>query len=108
MLVVLEGFAPGSGCGAALFQLFLGAEAAVGVARGDELLRVGQVHDLALALYIGAVIAADIRAFIPIHAHVLKGAVNKLRGPFHKAILIRILDAQQEAAPVLAGEKVSV
>ena len=94
MLVVFEGFPPGLGSLAARLQFLLGAEAAIGVARGDELLRIGQVQGFTLALDIGAVIPADIRAFVPIHAHVLQGAVDQLRGPFHKAALVRVLDAQ--------------
>ena len=108
MLVVFEGFPPGLGGLTALLQFLLGAKAPIGMARGDELLRIGQVQGLALALDIGTVIPADIRAFIPIHAHVLQGAVDQLRGPFHKAALVRVLDAQQKLTPVLAGEQVSI
>ena len=93
---------------AALFQLFLRAEAVVSVARLDQLLCIGQVQILALRLDVRADRAAHVRAFIPVHAAAAQRVVNDLRRAFHKAHLIRILNAQDEFAPILPGKQIPI
>ena len=46
------------------FQPFLGAEAAVSLALGNQLFRVGKIHILALGLHIGTEVAADVGTFV--------------------------------------------
>ena len=94
--------------GAPLLQLFFSAEAAVGVAALYELLRKGQIHAFSFALYIGAIFAANVGAFVPVHAHVPEGAVDKVGCALYKSFLIRILYAEQELAVVMAGKEISV
>ena len=108
VLVVLEGLAPLGSRSAPLLQLFFSAEAAVGVAALYELLRKGQIHAFSFALYIGAIFAANVGAFVPVHAHVPEGAVDKVGCALYKSFLIRILYAEQELAVVVAGKEISV
>ena len=108
VLVVLEHFALRFARRAALFQLFLRAEAVVSVARLDQLLCIGQVQILALRLDVRADRAAHVRAFIPVHAAAAQRVVNDLRRAFHKAHLIRILNAQDEFAPILPGKQIPI
>ena len=65
VLIVFEGLAPLGSRSAPLLQLFFSAEAAVGVAALYELLRKGQIHAFSFALYIGAIFAANVGAFVP-------------------------------------------
>ena len=104
MLVILEHFAPLFSLGAAFVQLFLGAEAIVGMAGFHQLLGVGQVQSLPLGLDIGAAGTAYVRAFVPVHTAALQGFVNDFGSTLHKAFLIRILNAENELAPHLPGE----
>ena len=96
------------GGGTAFIQFFLGAEAIVGRALFHQFLGIGQIHILAVRLHIGAVIAAHIGAFIPIHAAALEGIVDHFGGAFHKALLVGILNAQDEFSAHLLGVQVIV
>ena len=96
MLVIFEHFAAGFGGCAALVQLLFGAEAIIGGSFFHKLLGIRQINIFALRLDIRTVIAANIRAFVPIHAAVAQRAVNDLRRAFDIALLIGILDAQDE------------
>ena len=108
VLVVLEHLALRFTSRAALFQLFFRAEAVVSMARLDQLLCIGQVQILALRLDVRADRAAHVRAFIPVHAAAAQRVVNDLRRAFHKAHLIRVLNAQDEFAPVLPGKQIPI
>ena len=108
VLIVLEHLAPGFSGGAALVQLLLGAEAIIGVAALDELLGVGHVHQLALGLHIRPVIAADIRPLIPVDAAATERLVDDLRRAFDEALLVGILNAQNEFAAHLLGVQVVI
>ena len=108
VLVVLEHLAPRLGGGAALLELALGAEAVVGVPALDQLLGIGQVHVLALGLDVGAVIAADIGAFVPVDAAAPQGIVDDLGCALDIALLVGILNAQDEFAAHLLGKQVAI
>ena len=108
VLVVLEHLALGFRRRPALVDLFLGAEAVIGRALLHQLLGVGQVQALALALDIGAEIAAHVRALVPNDAAVPQGIVNHLGRAFHEALLVGVLDAQDEFSAHLFGEQISV
>ena len=96
MLVILEGLAPRLGFLAAGVELLLGAEAVIGMTTSDELLGIGHIELLAFGLDIGTDIAADIGTLIPVHAAAAQGIIDDLGSTFHKALLVGILDAQNE------------
>ncbi len=108
MLVVFEGLAPLGRRLPAGGELLLGAEAVVGLALLHQLLGVGQVHALPFALNVGAVVAADVRPLVPLHADALEGAVDHVHRPGHVPGLVRVLDAQDELAAVSLGVQVGV
>ncbi len=108
VLVVLEHFSPLFGFGAAFIQLFLGAEAVIGVAGCHQLLGIGQVQGLPLGLDIGTAGAANVGAFVPVHAAALQGFINDFGCAFHKAFLIRILNAEDELTAHLPGKEIII
>ncbi|MPM91666.1 hypothetical protein SDC9_138797 [bioreactor metagenome] len=67
------------------------------------MLGIRTIHRLSLALHIGAVVAADVGAFVPIHTDVLEGIVDNIHRALDKAALVGVLDAQDELATVLLG-----
>ena len=108
VLVILPGAAGGFHFGFALFDLFLGAEAVIGVAGLNELLGVGEIGGFALGLDIGADRAADVGAFVPVQATGAEGVVNNLGGAFDVALLVGILNTQDKLAVVLLGEQIGI
>ena len=108
VLVVLEGLAALCSFLAARGKLLLGAEAVVRLARFHELLGVGQVHVLALALHVGTVIATHVGTFVPLHADAFQRAVDDVHRAGHVAALIGILDAQDELSAVRFGKQIGV
>ena len=66
------------------------------------------IEILALGLNVRAVIAAHVGAFVPVHAAALQGVVNDLGRALHKALLIGILNAEDELAAVLFGKEVII
>ena len=81
-----------------LFEPLLGAEAAVRLALFDELFGVGQVHILSLALHIGAVVAADVGAFVVDKSRGFQGVVDNVYRAFYISFLIGVLNTQDEGA----------
>lgn len=108
MAVVAGGLAGGLLDGLHLLQPVLVAEAVVGVARLHQLLGVVDEHPHPLALHIGAHRAADVRAFIPPQAALAQGAIDDVLGPLDLALLIGVLDAQDEGAAVFLGHQIGV
>ena len=108
MLIVLKGLASRLDLGTAGVQLLLGAEAIIGMSALDQLFGVGEIHILALTLNIGAVIASDIRAFIPVEACKLQPGINLFDSAFYIARLIGILDTENEGSVVLLGKQVGI
>ncbi len=58
----------------------------------------------ALALDIRPMRPTDAGAFVPVETHPAQGIDKSLHGPLHGALLVGVLDAQDELAAVLAGE----
>ena len=85
-------------------ELFGGAEAAVGVAVGEEQVGVLAVDFGALGLAVGAVGAADVGAFVPGEAEPAQGVEDHLLGCGDEAGAVGVLDAEDELAVALAGE----
>ncbi len=108
VLIVFPGLALGFRGGAALGQLLLGAEAVIRLALAHKLLRIGQVHILALGLDVGADRAADVGAFVPVQTRELQALVDLLGRALNQALLVGILDAQDKHAVVLLGEKIGI
>src|SRR5690606_27979246 len=82
------------------------AEALVCVALGQQAVGVFAVQVEPLALEVGAVRAADIRPFVPVQAQPAQRFGDRGDARLVVALLVGILDAQDEGAVVLAGKKV--
>jgi hypothetical protein len=85
------------------FELFGGAEAAVGGAVGEEDLGVLAVDFGAFGLAVGAVGAADVGAFVPGEAEPAEGVEDHLLGGGDEAGAVGVFDAEDELAAALAG-----
>ena len=108
VLVVFEGLALLLRLRARLVQPLLGAEAVVSAAAPDQFLRVGQVEVAPLRLDVGAVLAAHVRAFVVGKAGGGQRGVDLLHRAGNFALLVGVLDAQDELAAVAAGEQIGV
>ena len=108
VLVVLPLLAAGRGRVAPGLKLLLGAKARVGRAALHQLHRVGQVGVAPLGLDVGAVVAAHVRALVVFQPRLTQALVDQLHRAGHLALLVGVLDAQDELAPVLLGEQVGV
>ena len=108
LFVVFVGFALGLGGLAVGLDLFLGAEAAVSAALFDQLPSELGVEVAALGLDIRAVFAAHIRALVVGQTGLTHGFIDQIDRAGHLALLIGILDAQNELAAVLLGEQIGI
>ena len=108
LFVILIGFALGFGSLAVGFQLFLGAEAAIGAALFDQLPSVLGVEVAALSLDIRTIFAADVRTFIIGQPGLAHGLINQIDCAGNFALLVGILNAEDELAAVLFGEQVGI
>src|SRR5690606_32074712 len=70
----------------------------------QQLLRILAVHGLAVALAVGAVGAAHVRAFVPLKAQPAQRFENLVLGILRGAGLVRVLDADDEL-PAMAARK---
>ena len=102
LAVIAHGFACCALAGAHLLQPLRGAEAAKGMAALQEPLGMLPVDVLALALAVGGMGAALVRALVPVQAQPLEGVDDGGFGLLAAARLIRVLNAQQELAASLA------
>src|SRR5690554_7947636 len=102
--VVARGLLVGHLLGAQLIQTFGSAEAAEGVARADQQLAVYQVDLAALALAVGAMGTAKIRALVPMQPQPAQGVEDQLFRFGAGAHLVGVLDTQDELTAVLASE----
>ena len=102
LVVLLQVFVVGGGAGA--FEAEPpGAVLLVGAALGGEFLELGLVEFGALRLEVGAVVAADLGAFVPIHAEPAHRVEDHLQEGVGIALLVRVLDAEDELAARMAG-----
>ena len=101
MFVIFPNFALRGGFFAARVQLLIRAEAIVRLAGFDELLGIRQIHALTRTLDIRAVVAADIRAFVPLHADIAERVVDHVYRALDIAALVGVLNAENERAVVL-------
>lgn len=92
----------------ALFKFLRSVESDVCLAVVEELLHIVAVDVAALALLIGAVIAAFAHAFIDADAEPAERLVDIFLGSGHEAVGVGVLDAENHVAAVLAGEEVVI
>ena len=97
VLALLSGLAVG-------VELLLGAEAGIGLALIPELLGSLLVQVQALGLGVGAKVAADLGALVPVQAQPTHGAQDDLRVLVGGASGVGVVDAKDERAAVCAGE----
>ena len=71
----------------------------------DQLAHGGLVAVELLRLVIGAVRPADLGALVPVDAEPAEAVEDGLQGLGHVALLVGVVDAQDELAAVLAGEQ---
>ena len=89
--------------------VFVGvAEAAVGMARRDELFRIFFINIHAFALDVRAAVAAIARAFVRRDARELQRALDEVDGVRDVARAVGVFDAQDEVALVRLREEISV
>ena len=88
-------------------DLLFGHEAGIRLAFCDELLGEAAVQRAAVALVVGTVIA-DLAflgsAFVEVDPEIVQTVDDGFDCAFHKALVVGVLDAQQEQAAVLVGE----
>ena len=106
--VVVRGLAAGLLHKAHLVQALLVAEAVVGLALLHQLLGVGLEHAHALALDVRAHGAADVRALVPQKARLAQRVVDDVHRALDIALLVGVLDAQDEFAAAVLGHQVGV
>ena len=88
---------------AAGFEVFGGAEAAVGGAVVEEDVGVFAIDFGAFGLSVGAVGAAYVGAFVPGETEPVEGVEDHLLGGGDEAGAVGVLDAEDELAAALAG-----
>jgi len=106
--VVAEGQLSQLQARAQLLEALLVAEAVVGHALLDQLLGVLLVDGLALVLDVGAVGPALVGALVPDEPRLLQGPVDQLHGALDDALLVGVLDAEDEVPVVLLRPEVGV
>ena len=84
------------------------AEAAVGMAALHEQLRVFLIEPAALGLHIGADRAADVRAFVVLEMALLHRPVYNVNSALDETPLIRVLNAENELALIVAGNEIGI
>ena len=72
------------------------------------MLGVGEVHILALALNIGAEIAADVGTLVVLESRELERVVNEVDRALNKALTVGVLNAQNELSALRLSHKVLV
>ncbi len=87
-------------------ELLSGAEAGVGLARGDEAVEFGPVDLLPLRLEVRAGLALLIRPFIPIEPQPAEGIEDAAHRFQRGTLLVGVFYAQHKSPAVTAGEEV--
>src|SRR5699024_6036656 len=100
--------APGPLLGVEGVQPLAGAKAVVGLAVRHQLFGILLEQAHPLALDIGAHRAAHIGALVPQQAGLPAGVVDHVHRTLHIALLVGVLDAQDEGAPGVLGRQVGV
>ena len=84
------------------------AEAAVGMTALHEQLRVFLIEPAALGLHIGADRAADVRTFVVLEMALLHSPVYNVNSALDETPLIRVLNAENELALIVAGNEIGI
>src|SRR6266852_7222604 len=88
--------------GSHFLKSFWGAVAAIGVARGDELICVVLVDCFALRFIVGPIRTTDQRPLIKIYTKPFQAFDEVLDGPFFCTCYVCILNTQDECTPCMA------
>ena len=91
-----------------LLKFLRGVEGDVGLAAVEQLLHIGVIDVAALALPVGAVVAALPHALVDAYAQPVEGLVDVVFGTGHKAVAVGILDAQYHGSAMLACKEIVV
>ena len=91
-------------------QALLVAEAVICLAFFNQLFRVLHIDAcrLALTLHIGAHAAVLVRTLVMLQASFLHGTVNDIDCALHIALLVSILDTEQEISVLMLGNQICV
>ena len=74
----------------------------------NQLFGILAIHGFAVALAVGAVVAADMDTFVEFDAQPVEGFDNIVFGTGDKAGLVGVLNSQNHVASVLAGEQIVI
>ncbi len=89
-------------------QALRGAETGVGMAVFDQLAGIFLIDGLAVALAVGTVRAAHVRAFIPVEAQPTQALLEFFLGAGHVTFLIGVLNAEDKLSAGLSGKQIVV
>jgi hypothetical protein len=89
-------------------QSFRGAEAFVDFSFLKKLIRIVTVERKALGLAIGAIRAFPVGTFVPLDSQPMKIFNDAVEGGLRRSLQIRILDPEDEGAPMFSGKEVIV
>ena len=89
-------------------QALLGAEAPVRLPFAHQPVRGSPVEVAPLRLYVGGVRAAHVRSLVPVDAQPGEGAVDALQGARRGALLVGVLDPQDERPAARAGGQIVI
>ena len=78
------------------------------MAAADQLLGIGKIGVLALALDIRPAGTADVGPFIPVQPAGAERVIDHFGGAFHKALLVGVLDPQDELTVILLCKKIGI
>ncbi|MNK70510.1 hypothetical protein D3C87_899340 [compost metagenome] len=98
-----EGLSLGRGGLAQLVELFLAAEAVIGVTGVEQLLGGRLIGVEALHLEVRAIGAADPGTFVPVQAEPAHAVENRLDGLLSRAGDVGVFDAQHEGSAQVTG-----
>ena len=102
------GVVPAVEFAAVLLGLGLLAEAAVGVAALHQQLGVFLIEGPALGLDVGGDGSADVRALVMLQVALGHGLVDHIHRALHQAALVGVLNAQDELALAVSGDKIGI
>ena len=74
----------------------------------DQLLGVLHIDGLALALDVGAVVAAHTGAFVVVQAGLGQSAEDHIHSALHQPLLVGVLDAHDELAALALGDEIGI
>ena len=74
----------------------------------NQFMRIFGINRLTFRLYIGTVISADIRPFVPVHVNLFEGGINDIGRPFDVAFLVGVFNAEQKITALRLGNQIFI